>query len=1019
MEHRQYLVPTGVPHGSSSLTRPHAGSLGLPSDFSGCLKSDFDRDVVMTDAPRLISTRIRQASQFYNHRVGPMVEPALVVAADGLKHGIKRAADFAISRPFAKAAQAYIETRHSTDDGLVIKRFKRLPIARRKKTTLARLTNTLPVQLLKQLPAKEFDWSTDPLKHLGARDHQRARDFMESIVRGMKNSDYVYFPDIHHILEMDALPESAKSLLEQHGRQPGLSVLLHNHMITFFEKNDTETFRQSGFDLLSKLNDLFSVHHHTYYNGGRIPSYKMLHIKPTGPIEIPYEEHGTLAHYERLKVLNCIKTVQFILTERNCFNQTFPVHTFAGMMADLDAIRKDQLPPSYIDWPGKDQLHMPGRYPENEMENLLFETINFNDYQIDRMWDEWHPSPSKDVTIADYRTPLRRAMQKNELVRDGRGQPQPRKGALKKKSTDWKAIEKRCELEIIEDADKRLDINMATPEKRGASFIDSPIAFYIPSTNVPIHQAKSQKHEAPLTPMLPRFAPRATLIDPIQSSEAVQPNETMQPDEVAQPIEDTQTTRLVQPLQIVEDRQTSVLHNVNDELIQPGVVAQHTGVTQSRDVIQSAENAPQATEVIPSAGIVQEATNVVHAPEVTQSTNQEAQTMERMVPQTTVPQSAWGKSIWRVTAPRSEVNPSLKRSKTVDELLDEDGPFGKPGLMRLSEEKEIDIALQQQLIEEAEFRKQQEVQASIKRKLEEDRRKEEEQRRIEEEKRRKAEEERQHREKEERLAELNRLREEDERIAQTGQLRQPHRPFIPELTNEWAQKVQATLRARSNAELAKTPEGTPLQRKDFETVVPQNQWLNDEIVNGTLSHLNNYINQKAGIKNTRVQTPKSQLLNSFMGKSLNEGKPITERMMRRLGVKKENFLEIETIFIPICRGLHWTIVVLRPKHRQIYHLDSLQPAGQKDLKDKALAFVHQFLGSAFIEDEWKTMSMLTPQQHNADDCGMHTITNGICLGLGIDPMSAYNNGMIALQRQRVAAILLNEGFKGDFTLDGL
>lgn len=377
-------------------------------------------------------------------------------------------------------------------------------------------------------------------------------------------------------------------------------------------------------------------------------------------------------------------------------------------------------------------------------------------------------------------------------------------------------------------------------------------------------------------------------------------------------------------------------------------------------------------------------------------------------------------SFWHTFAynDHSDIRKQSGKPKTVDELLDEDGPFGKPGLMRLSEEKEIDIALQQQLIEEAEFQSQQEHLASVKRKLEEDRRKEEEQRRIEEEKRRKAEEERKRREEEVRIAELKRLREQDERIAQTGRLRQPHRQLIPELEDDWAQKVQATLRARSNAELAKTPEGIPLQRKDFETVVPQNQWLNDEIVNGTLSHLNNYINQSVGIKSTRVQTPKSQLLNSFMGKSLNEGRPITERMMRRLGVKKDNFLDIETLFIPICRGSHWTIVVIRPKHRQIYHLDSMRPTGSQDLKNKALAFIREFLGSAFVENEWSIMSMATPQQNNADDCGMHTITNGICLGLGIDPMSAYNNGMIALQRQRVAAILLNEGFKGDFTLDG-
>lgn len=646
MDYRQYLVPTGVPRGNSAPTAHHAGSFGLPSVFSGCLT---DTDVVMTDAPTIIPTRIERATEFYIHHVASMVEPAFTVAANGLKHGIKRAADFAISRPFAKAARAYIEIKHSTKDGLVIKRFKRLPIARRKKTSMARLTNTLPVQLLKQLPAKEFDWSTDPLKHLRARNHQRARDFIESILQSMKDSDYVHFSDIHHPLEMSALPESARSLLEQQDRQPSLSVFLHNHMSNFFEKNDADTFRQSGFDLLQKLHDLAAVHHHTYYDGGRIPSYKMLHIKPTGPIEIPYQEHGTLAHYERLKVLNCIKTVHFLLEERNCFNQTFPVHTFAGMIADLDAIRKDQLPPSYIDWPGKDQLHMPGRYPENEMESLLFETINFDDYEIDRMWDEWHPSPSKDVTTADYRTPLRKAMQKNELVRDDRGQPQPRKGALKKKLTDWKAIEKRCELEIIEDADKRLDIDMATPQRRGASFIDSPIAFYIPSTNVPIHQAMSEKQESSTTPIPPRLAPRNTLIDPIQSSEiteVVKSTEAERPDEITRPI------KYFQHVHVVDHRQTSVTQNAIEKVAKSTGVVQPIGVTQTADVVQTAETDPETADGIPGAGVVQQATNVADTADVAQSNIQRNHTKKRTAPQTIMPHSAWSRSVWHASTPR-------------------------------------------------------------------------------------------------------------------------------------------------------------------------------------------------------------------------------------------------------------------------------------------------------------------------------------------------------------------------------
>lgn len=608
MNNRQFLVPTGVLRGDSALTGLYTGFLGRLGVFSG--RYDAGTDVAMTDVPLINPPRVDRATQFYNHRVAPIVEPAFAVAANGLKHGIKRAADFAIANSFAKAAKAYIEIKHSTEDGLVIKRFKKLPVARRKRTSLARLTNTLPVQQLKQLLANEFCWSSDPLKHLRATNHKRARDFLDTIVQSMKNSDFVYFPDIHHVLDMRALPESATSLLEEHGRQPGLSVFLHNHMIAFYHKNDIEHFRQSGFEVLQKLDDLSAVHHHTYYEGGRIPAYKMLHIKPTGPIEIPYQEHGTLAHCERLKLLNCIKMVQFILAERNSFNQTFPVNTFAGMIADFDAIRKDQLPPSYIDWPGKDHLRTPGGYPENEMENMLFDFINFNDFEIDRMWDEWHPSPSKDVTSADYRTPLRKAMQKNELVFDKNGQLQARKGALKKKLTDWKAIENRCKLEIIQDADKRLDIDMKTPEKKSASFIDSPIAFYIPSTNVPVQQGKYQSHEASKTPINPQNTEyRAAVVDHIQAA------------------------------QVVEDGHASIPRSAIDQVVQPTVVAQAIDVIQTPDVVQTTD-------------VDQKTTNAVHPARVAHFAIQQTRTEKPTASEATVPPSAWSKSMWNSPRPR-------------------------------------------------------------------------------------------------------------------------------------------------------------------------------------------------------------------------------------------------------------------------------------------------------------------------------------------------------------------------------
>ncbi|KAK7744952.1 hypothetical protein SLS53_003185 [Cytospora paraplurivora] len=49
-----------------------------------------------------------------------------------------------------------------------------------------------------------------------------------------------------------------------------------------------------------------------------------------------------------------------------------------------------------------------------------------------------------------------------------------------------------------------------------------------------------------------------------------------------------------------------------------------------------------------------------------------------------------------------------------------------------------------------------------------------------------------------------------------------------------------------------------------------NGWPSDESVNGTLLHLARYVNQKAVIENTRLQTAKVQVLNSFSGQKIRE-----------------------------------------------------------------------------------------------------------------------------------------------------
>lgn len=834
-----------------------------------------------SSAPRSYIARVADGvSHLYCACFGPTLDPAIALVNEGLHRGVKRTADTVIDT-CERVFHGYVETRRSTEDGLTIKRFKRLPIDPAMATSKAHLTNTLPVDHLKTLPGDQFRWTENTLDHLGAANHNRVKLFIDALIHEVNSNDFMHFPDVHFFLDPRGLPDVVKSALARSGKSERLSVLLHNHMLCFCKRNDEKAFVQSGSALFEKLHNFKICHQHTYTNGGRIPLYKEHGLKPYGPLNFPYTIVNADPHLERLRLLDHVRFLKLVLSQRNVFNQAVPVQTLAGIIADLDAIRKDEPPPSYVDWPGKHQ-HVPGAWPEDETHVLLFDTVALRDYKPDRLWETKHPSPSKDVKLADYGTPLRRAMKMNPIVYDTHGQPRARKGALRQ-------------------------LPATGPLKKARFPVGNP-AFYISSVQTPLKKRPNTKTSAPIR------------------------DEVVKPDLPATPV---------------------------NQFIRP--FAETWTQRQAREA--GGDDKPFSD-----------------------------------------PPRNKSKSLW----------------KNIDDFFDNEGQtaWGRSRPLTVSQEKADETEVMKQLIEEAEFRTARELEAEERRREEIERKKAEDKRRLEEEERRRAEEERRRAQEELRLAEQERIRAEDERLAQTGQLRQPRQPIVPTVSGEWDEKVKNTLRARPNAVLAKTPEAADLHRKDFETVVTENQWLNDEIVNGTLMHLANYVNQKAGIKKAHLQTPKCHVFNSFVGKSLVEGRMPSERMMRRAGVKKDTFFEIDTLMVPICRGAHWTLLGIRPRHREVFHLDSLNGNGDVGLKKKALLLARAVLGDAFDEADWALTTLPSPRQSNFDDCGVHTITNGICMGLGIDP-SAYTSADMPAQRLRVAAVCLNEGFTNDLTLDGV
>ncbi|KAM0514727.1 hypothetical protein ACHAPS_009326 [Verticillium nonalfalfae] len=243
--------------------------------------------------------------------------------------------------------------------------------------------------------------------------------------------------------------------------------------------------------------------------------------------------------------------------------------------------------------------------------------------------------------------------------------------------------------------------------------------------------------------------------------------------------------------------------------------------------------------------------------------------------------------------------------------------------------------------------------------------------------------------------------------------------MVAPLSDDWLRKVEASV-TRQGASVARTFEGTELTPRDFARVVPPTEWLNDEIVNGTLLWLDRFINLAAGVSDARSANRKCLALSSFIWKRIQDAGPgSTGRALRRFGVSKANFGDLDTVLLPVCENSHWTLIVVRPKMRTIAHMDSLSVAGSASKLKLAQAWVKAVLEENFIEAEWRVVRHDAPRQTNGYDCGVHTITNGMCIALGLNAIDTYASDEMPLQRLRIAAMLLNGGFSKDFDLAGL
>ncbi|KAI0385292.1 cysteine proteinase [Hypomontagnella monticulosa] len=272
--------------------------------------------------------------------------------------------------------------------------------------------------------------------------------------------------------------------------------------------------------------------------------------------------------------------------------------------------------------------------------------------------------------------------------------------------------------------------------------------------------------------------------------------------------------------------------------------------------------------------------------------------------------------------------------------------------------------------------------------------------------------------------EARRLEEERQNEAlQSLGLRRARRPLITPLSPEWEQKAIESPdngHAEQNKwQRAQHRDGVELTPRDFAKLVRPGQWLNDNAIQATLVHLATYINDAAKVV-PKSDTPKcialsSQYWSNFRVDPKHHLYP--RGLNRNWGVRPDNFLDIDTVLIPVNESNHWTLLVIRPARRTVAYVDSFHSAGMKHLDD-AHNFLKTFLGARYVASEWRREQYSVPTQTNGFDCGMFVITNSIYLALGLDP-SRYSQQDMSLQRLRIGAMCLHGGFTGPFDLSGL
>jgi hypothetical protein len=851
------------------------------------------------------------------------------------------------------AYETFDTRRKDIDNGaIIVKRFKR------------QTTVTPTGQQPSYVEDDGFDdlvWTNDITKHIG---HKRLEHLLSSLVtqrNSLAAGKVISGPSIADI-----------ELEIEHGQDLAASIGLHKYRECLFGPTlPDESEAQQADNLLvavdkyrQRLDSCIDFIEKTY-DGDRLEELKKKHPAPPRRLEvgdIMFRQGSMMAgnFFAFLRSLDSVRKMD-----------TGSLEALGQLIVDANAVHKQEMLPSYVEFKQDPMEEMPGFFPADEP--AVMEEIPADELEIQPLYDARFP----DLEPSNW----------DEQIKPGEYRLVPKPKGILKPSKEWHSP----------DSPRYA---ASRQRERKIAFIN-PVSKFIPPAHIPSKVMTPHQAERIVKAQL-----RAEVLRDEHSARMFEASRTVpRQEDMSLKFEDKWNLETLEKdddemgLSYHARKYDGFLHDLHDDLEKR---AKEDDEVRTKPALN--------LNLTPRRRMVR-----IPLPPLPSTPEMHSQRAHMFVDDTDSPAVSSPNPLMRRKAEEQPAKPARHAEKkpaprTLEEFFAED-----------EDTLEISIAKLEQLQIDRQLR--QEFESGVQRDLEEKRKREEEEarrekeRRLKEERRRQEEERRRKDEERRREQEARRQKEAEEFAALTG-LRQPARPLITDLSGDWDTKVDDAARANPAVELVKTLEGQPLTRRDFgEKLLPHSAWLNDNVIIGSILYIADYINKAKG---TTDQEPKCAAFTSyFWPRLLSHGPSGCGRLLRRAGVRKANILNIDTILIPICAQSHWTLAVIRPRKRTVAHIDSMRGGGgDGKVKEKLLELVRFILEDQFVQADWRAIDYEAPRQTNGWDCGVFTITNAMCMALGLNPKTSYTEDELTLQRRRLAAMLLNEGFKGDFSLDG-